>query len=321
MADGESKPDGTPELVDGWRVVGQSVIGAAHIRAGMPNQDAIGWLPENATALPLTLVVSDGHGGSRNFRSDVGSKFAIQIALEVMQDFAAGCAGENLSSIKRTAEERLPQQLARRWDEEVRKHLATQAFSDADIKLLLKKDEIPAPLPADFNPLIAYGATLLIARVEKEFILYLQLGDGDMVAVAADGTAARPLPSDERLFANETTSLCSLTAWRDFRVRFQAISDSHPALIVLSTDGYANSFRDDAGFLQVGPDIVGLIRSDGLEKVNASMKEWLTEASQSGSGDDITVGCVCNMKSLLSAPKAADDGQQNGGGGEVAKEG
>lgn len=289
----------------GWRIIGQSVIGAAHIRNGLPNQDAIGWQPQPAP--PFSLVVSDGHGGNRNFRSDTGSRLAVETALGVSQEFIKGNSGGTLSAAKRAAEERLPQQLSRRWEEAVRAHLAAQPYSDAELKILLKKDAVPNLLPSDFNPLVGYGATQLIVLVCDDFILYVQLGDGDIVTVSASGTATRPLPPDERLFANETTSLCAPAAWKDFRVRFQPVIDEKPALIVVSTDGYSNSFLDDAGFMKVGPDIATLIRTDGIETVDTSLRDWLSEASKSGSGDDVTIGCICNM-ALLGPAGAAEKG-------------
>jgi hypothetical protein len=162
----------------------------------------------------------------------------------------------------------------------------------------------------------------------ERFLLYLQLGDGDILTVAADGRVTRPLPQDERLFANETTSLCSpggqgkqrnqprapAGAWSEFRARVQIQRPPSPALILVSTDGYANSFGSEADFLKVGSDLLDLLRSDGLDKVNASLGAWLEEASRSGSGDDVTLGCLFRRDSVAPAPPtsreaaAADNG-------------
>ena len=62
-----------------------------------------------------------------------------------------------------------------------------------------------------------------------------------------------------------------------------------PALVLLSTDGYANSFRDDGGFLQIGGDVLQILREDGIEGVERNLTSWLSEASELGSGDDITL--------------------------------
>lgn len=282
-----------------WRVIGESVRGASHARANLPNQDAIRWAPESGVGLPLILAVSDGHGSAKSFRSDVGARLAVETTTEVIRDLLNGQPDlANLSAIKRTAEERLPQELARRWNEAVETHLRHNPFSPDKLSALEEKDGAAARQAVETNPLLAYGATILAVLVAESFIIYLQLGDGDILAVSETGEVARPLPKDERLFANETTSLCSRNAWRDFCVSFQALSDLPPALILLATDGYANSFRDEEGFLKVGADIWEMISSDGLDKVNDNLEDWLTEASQAGSGDDITLGIACRMDAL-----------------------
>jgi hypothetical protein len=199
---------------------------------------------------------------------------------------------DNLSAIKRTAEERLPQSLVRAWKSEVEDHLNKNPFTDEEWTKLVEKDGHPARQAVEGNPALAYGATLLATLIAGNFTLYLQLGDGEILTVAETGEVSKPLPTDERLIANETTSLCGPNAWRDFRFGFQALSASPPALILLSTDGYPNSFQNDEGFLKVGSDFLDMIRSEGLQKVDSNLESWLAEASKAGSGDDITVGII-----------------------------
>ena len=69
------------------------------------------------------------------------------------------------------------------------------------------------------------------------------------------------------------------------------MSHAPPALILLSTDGYSNSFQDEAGFLKVGSDLLHMIRTTagGLDMVKEHLVAWLTESTYAGSGDDITV--------------------------------
>ena len=107
----------------------------------------------------------------------------------------------------------------------------------------------------------------------------------------------KPLAKDDRLFANETTSLCTPEAWRDFRVGFQPITRAQPALILLTTDGYPNSFRDETGFLKVGSDMLEIIRAEGLGSVKGRLEGWLTDSTNAGSGDDVTLGILCSVKS------------------------
>ncbi len=277
-----------------WRAIGQSVRGAAHLRTGLPNQDAIRWLPASGTGPPLILAVSDGHGSAKYFRSHVGSEQAVETAAWVIQDLLDGQPDPaNLSAIKRTAEDRLPQTIVRRWKEAVAGHVKQSPLTPDELGTLEQRDGVAARQVVAETPSLAYGATVLAVLIAETFILYLQLGDGDILVVAEDGQVSRPMEHDARLFANQTTSLCSPDAWRDVQVRFQAVVDPPPTLILLATDGYANSFVNETAFLQVGTDILEMIRAEGLEAVQESLAVWLNEASQAGSGDDITLGILC----------------------------
>ena len=281
-----------------WRVVGQSVRGASHERGNLPNQDAILWSPAGGRGLPLILSVADGHGGAKYFRSDVGARLAVETAIEVLRAFVDGHRDvENLSLLKRTAEEWLPKMLVRGWRESVEAHIGlnplaaheSDSFENNFGASSSSRRKAQVDLPR------AYGATLLAAAVTDAFILYVQLGDGDILCVADSGEVSAPLPTDERLFANETTSLCAEDAWRDFRVGFRPISNTPPALILLSTDGYPNSFRDETAFYKVGSDLLEIIRAQGIARVESELESWLSESTHAGSGDDVTLGVVCRM--------------------------
>ena len=114
-----------------------------------------------------------------------------------------------------------------------------------------------------------------------------------MIWVSRRTRLSGPVLVDSRLVLNETTSMCSARAATDFRWSVISMAEPAPKLIVVSTDGYANSFRDDEGFCQVGNDLLALIRSEGLDAVTASLETWLDEASRHGSGDDVTVALLC----------------------------
>ncbi len=283
---------GKPSLK--WRAIGRSVIGASHIRSGMPNQDAIR-LPDEVEGA-LILAVSDGHGSSRYFRSDRGARMAVDCSVTLLKEFLKGQPDlTNLSSIKRTADERLPQELVRRWHAAVAEDLSREPLTSEELTILERKESSKARQSVERKPMLAYGATLLAVVVTEAFIFYLQLGDGDILTVSEDGEVSRPIPHDPRLMANQTTSLCADDAWRDVIVRLQAVVGKPPALILLSTDGYANSFVNEEAFLKVGSDILDIIQESGLAFVEKDLESWLTEASRAGSGDDITMGIVCRM--------------------------
>ena len=263
-----------------WQVVGQSVRGAVHERNGLPNQDAIHWLPACGHGSSIVLAIADGHGSARYSRSHIGACLAVESAAQLVHDFLNSQADvDNLSLIKDATEDWLPRALVRKWVEVVTDHLNTDPLSGEE-------------------GLVAYGATLIVAAVTERFALYLQLGDGEILTVSKHGEVIRPLDKDARLFGNETTSLCAPDAWRDFRINFQPLTQSRPCLILLSTDGYPNSFRYESGFLKVGSDLLNMIRENGLDIVNDNLAGWLRDSTHAGSGDDVTLGILCSVEKV-----------------------
>jgi len=53
-----------------WQCFGKSVQGVSHVRANLPNQDAIAWFPEGESSsgsTPIIVAVSDGHEAAKIF--------------------------------------------------------------------------------------------------------------------------------------------------------------------------------------------------------------------------------------------------------------
>ena len=288
-------------------MIGASVRGAAHERTGTPNQDGLGWWPPAAAqadgpaAQTVLLAVADGHGGAGYPCSHLGARYAVGTARrllvrEVLPQLADGSALTDLAHFKRTLSEWLPKILVRTWLRAIHRHARLYPLDDptgdnpADDPQPPTPDS-PRPERAKTDPVVRpFGSTLLAALLTPAFHLYVQLGDGDILTVSHSGQISRPpLPKDDRLLANETTSLCSPEAWRYVRVHFQPIVETPPALVLLATDGYANSFADESGFEQVAGDLHTAIRQDGHTAVARHLPDWLAATSAAGSGDDISV--------------------------------
>jgi hypothetical protein len=189
------------------------------------------------------------------------------------------------------------QSLVNTWRGKVNAHLNDEPFTDEDLRLLEEKEGSTARQFVEDNPILAYGATILAVMITESFITYLQLGDGDIFTVSEEGKSYNVFPVNRKHFANETTSLCSSNAWCDFQFRIEKISPSSvlPALILLSTDGYKDSFSREQEFRKVGSDLFETIHSNKLEEIKINLPGWLLEATQIGSGDDITLGILYRL--------------------------
>ncbi|WP_028050071.1 PP2C family serine/threonine-protein phosphatase [Cellulomonas sp. URHD0024] len=252
-----------------WEVVGASVRGAAHERDGRPNQDAFAALP-----LPdggVAVAVADGHGGKRYVRSAAGSRIAVEVASRLaVQVFARRHSHRELDL------RALAAAIVDEW--------RTRVLRDLDENPFEPGESIDG-VDLSGSPLVAYGATCLLAVVCAHGATLLQLGDGDIVVL--DGTAvSTPVPGDGRLVGGVTTSLCTGTAAAD--TRCAVLADRDVSLVLLATDGYSNSFADDDWSDQVLPDIARRIRADGASAVATDLPGWIAESASVG-GDDTTV--------------------------------
>jgi len=291
-----------------WLCIGKSVQGSSHLKSQLPNQDAIDWilgtLPQDHEGPPVILAVSDGHGSAKSFRSDRGSKFAVESTIKVLKDFFLGNQAENnvnIATLKDITQNLLPKLISDEWIKQVQSDLHKEPISQKEKEVLLEKSDQGALESIENNPLLVYGATLLATLVTELYIVYIQLGDGDIFTVDASGHSNRPLPKDERLIANETTSLCSPKAWNEFNIHvdwfLEKSTKELPVLIFLSTDGYSNSFLTDDEFFKIGKDYLEIIRDKGIYNLERQLKDFLEQTSEKGSGDDITLGIIKRIES------------------------
>jgi hypothetical protein len=276
---------------DAWRVIGSSVRGASHVRAGLENQDAIDWIPPEGVGARVAVSVADGHGSSKSFRSAAGARLAVEVSQSLAAELLTAPGGPaELSWVKDRLEDDAPRRIVREWRAQVEQDLARSPFTAEELTRVREREGQKAQALVEADPYVAYGSTLVTAVATQSFMAFWQIGDGDVLAVSATGEASRPLAGDKRLIANETTSLCSADARRLFRV---AVFGTPAPVIMVSTDGFANSFRDDEGYFRFGSDVLEMLITEGADVVGGRLSGWLGEMTQTGSGDDISLAIAC----------------------------
>lgn len=290
-----------------WSCVARSVRGATHKRAGKPNQDAFKIAPKEAQFTSIVLTISDGHGSEEAYLSDVGSRLAVETSTQCLWDFFCepeqGQNPMSYQTVYALIHDQLPERLVRAWIQAVDVELVQNIPAEQNKTDFTLQDRRP------------YGATLLGVVITELFILFLQLGDGDILCVDAEGNVCRPLEKDERLIANETTSLSMKEAWREFRIKLIPNREQNPVLIMVSTDGYSNSFGSDDDFFRTGIDYLEWIREEGLVSVEQDLDSVLDEASEKGSGDDITLGILTRLPPVVTpVPDLVEEREFNDSG-------
>jgi len=297
-----------------WLAITESIKGASHIATSKGNQDAVNVLP--CSDLGLAVAVADGHGSAKYIRSDVGAKFAVEIATK---EFALLLDDQRFISVDELRQ-RVAQGIMHRWRNAVNEHLNTRPLDDEERRRtgLSPGDDVQA-----------YGTTLLAAGVKyarrrnstaqgngPEGVAYfLQIGDGDLVVVDISGNVSRPIAKERGVLGEETDSLCMKDAWKKFRGAAKRIHRDNlveqPSLVFMTTDGYSKAFVDDQAFLQAAKDYFDLLsRPKGVLAVERNLTEWLREASDKFTGDDVTVALVSRV---ITAPKSRTQAHNSGG--------
>jgi hypothetical protein len=266
---GADVPPAGPVVGTGWLAFGASVRGIHHLLRGQPNQDAVAWSETSEPGQPVVVAVADGHGSALHPRSGEGAQQAVRIAVAMLEDWLRFPSPDD-------GGEALPRLIVTAWRRAVEDHLADHPpggildLSSQDAHLL-------------------YGTTLLAAVACGGGVFCLQIGDGDILALRADGTLFKPLPDSLGCVGNLTDSLCQPDAAERFRICW---IEGDVALLLLASDGYGNSYDNDAVFEEIGPDYLALLNRAGVGRVMAGLPEWLAEITRTGSGDDITLGLL-----------------------------
>ncbi len=274
--------------------------GESHKRTGKVCQDAA-FARFKEIDRYAVAIVSDGHGGDNYFRSDRGSRLAVEATQEAvgefMNNFLKASSLKKLSESKFHAPDDLMRQLETailyRWRTKIQEDYVRQPFTAEELACfsaeMRKRYESS---PNDYF-VKAYGATLIAVVVYPEqFWFGLHIGDGKCVAQKADGICYQPIPWDDKCFLNVTTSLCDEKPLENFRHCFH--TEDFPAAIFVGTDGVDDCFANDTDLYGFYQEVVRTFREKKYKKACREIDEFLPLMSARGSGDDISVSGIIN---------------------------
>lgn len=257
-----------------------SVMGASHKKRGIVCQDASAYRTGNGYA---AAVVADGHGGRKYFRSNVGSRCAVEAALETIEHLYADPDEFDRLFMKdhKRIVKRIEKYTIALWNEKIMKHLDTYPLTQEELNRF-SYDEF-AEIPQESY----YGTTLVCTVMARGYSWGFQIGDGSLVAVFEDGETSMIMEYEESNPANITSSMCNANA-ADMFAEFY--TEKRPISIIVSTDGLYTSFGSDQDFLDYHTIIVGQL--DEPDAFFDSLKNNMEKRSHFGTEDDISVACV-----------------------------
>lgn len=288
--------------------------GHLHIMRDMPCEDAsISFSEENHKY--HIIAIADGHGAKSCFRSNIGSKAAVDVAIKRLKEFA-----EN-KLVSTDIEERFYIDMS---DSSRYQQMTLKELTDGIITEwidLVKADYINNPPTSEEmgeyideykdgeNIAHIYGSTLIAALWMPFCLILLQQGDGRCDVFYNDGTADQPIPWDARCENNTTTSMCDCDAAESFRTKYIDFSERKVMACYMGSDGIEDAYRDTyeelggshvlmGGVHTFYKDLTCQIALKSKEEFEDFLHKMLPEFSatgrfsRTGSGDDISVAGI-----------------------------
>lgn len=265
-------------------IYGECVKGASHIRSDTECQDS--YKVVELSDDTVVLAVADGHGSTACTYSKSGSVIAVNVFCKVMKDLLESFAADMdtlATYLNREGELKIAQSIDTEW-----KRRVVKVHSNSKREKILDENG-KTDKEAVYR---LYGTTLAGLMITPGFIFALQIGDGDIVFV--DGEGVTPVIEGDKILGTETHSLSKPDSWKSAisMIRMRDIEENVPYLYMLSTDGFANSFKSQEEFYRTCRDYYDIAQFHGFETIKVNLKNWLNETSEFGCGDDITVVIV-----------------------------
>lgn len=301
--------------------------GESHKSTNKPCQDCA--FAEDSEQLSMAIV-SDGHGGERYFRSQIGSQIAVDVTKEAIKFFVENMEQasftpknkrsvfddaqftEYSSAIATEQQEHtnahkaltwLFSHIITQWNLAIAKHARENDLNDWEKEHVEQKyiDEFLAMRDtedASFEK--TYGCTLMAYAQTPGYWFAFHLGDGKCVSMRiAEGqlVCEQPIPWDEKCFLNKTTSLCDSNALEEFRYCYQG-NGEFPRAVFLGSDGIDDSYGDGEILNNFYIQLFKIIIRKGYYMALKELKKSLPIISQRGSKDDMSVACVYDDSAL-----------------------
>lgn len=260
-------------------VIGASVQGAGHLRAGTPCQDAHGY---RALEGCIVAAVADGLGSAAN--SDEGAKLAVDTALDVLEDALGVSFPDDVNG----------------WI-----HVLRSAFTEArrNLEQISESNDLP---------LGDYGTTLIVVAITEDWLNAGQIGDGAAGALFANDTVETIIEPQRGEHANETTPLTASEALT--LAHFSARRAEVKALALL-TDGLQNLAINTATGAPYEPFFTpffeGVGQSANTDATSDQLAEFLTsERVCSRTDDDKTLVVIGEALQIEEPPHPESETSQ-----------
>lgn len=288
-----------------YRLYAGTAPGPKYKNKGWECQDYSGTYTFDDTQI---AVLADGHGSGNCFRSEHGSRYAVEAAIKMIWLFrmyegrskdAQTLSESGIEALKYAIIKDWKCAVKEDWDRRLDK---TGKPGEGEVRFeavsekFLERYHSESAETVERYLYTAYGTTLLLAVAIEDQVLLLQIGDGSCVVLRRDGTFCSPIPVDENNYLNVVVSICEEDAESKMRhaiLDCDANSPLAPVAIFLSSDGVDDCFpvyENDKHLCSLYSVIVENILEKGFEQTEKELTDELLPAlTAKGSHDDISL--------------------------------
>jgi len=286
------------------------------------SQDASDFVNDSDYAI---IIVADGHGSSKCFRSDIGARLLVDITknsiIQVIQKepkiFPIDTETDDGSESKFTLIE-MWKEIINKWFNAAIKHEKENPIeNDPKFAKLSTKYQDKYRCEQDYR-CHAYGTTLIAVVKSTNYWYGFQIGDGKCAVLYEDGCWDLPIPPDDNCNFNITTSICDDNSLSKFRCFFcyhnaegslneyrfgvggqnkDAIkrNSNAPLAVFIGSDGVEDTYPsvdNDRYLTYFYKKRVLSIAEKGFELAKEEIKEFARQFAQHGSTDDVSIACI-----------------------------
>lgn len=240
-----------------------SVVGYKNILKKGKSQDYIDYKIYNEGVI---CTVADGHSTSYFEYSDKGSELACKAGIEVLEKYI----NKDKDYLENELNEfHIQKKVYERWLELVNEHF---------------KSINPVVFKTQY---IKYSTTLICVLATDKFILFLNIGDGNIVIKNKD--------KYKKLIKNDNVHIVNSfgrnNAYINLNYRLEDIENYKNTNIILFTDGFEDSFKNDIELYQSLDKTVNKYSKNVFSRfiLKKYYEKYLSNLSKDNSLDDISI--------------------------------
>ena len=287
--------------MEGFKSYSRYKVGASHIAKNMGCEDYAATYDGEKVSI---AVISDGHGDKKCFRSAQGAHIACDVSIECVRKLIESTPSS--CDILKNSPDRiiteLEREIIRKWNRGVTSDLSANPITDNELNGL--SEDVVEAIHNGHSLNKLYGCTLIMCVVIDGFWFGIHIGDGKCVVAMNNGLYTQPIPWDEvGCVGNRSTSICNSNSFAGFRYIY---GTDIPTGLFVASDGIDESF-DESGLNRCYYTLGYWVQTLQKKELDSQMEELLSQVTNKGSGDDVSIACILSTINDIKKPYASSE--------------